>query len=143
MYRVEDLREGFPKRQQLLCVVSRFKELGVIWRATNLQSTQNGSSEMHFWTTTPFLDKLGHLGKRGVSSWFRRTETEQWCVKLMFGVWWSFIQSQNRMFKFDYKKMNMFKFVQCSKNDVWVCSMRKLLNLVIYRTTFKFLWSQN
>ena len=27
-------------------------------------------------------------------------------------------EAQNRVFEFDYQKMNTFKFVRCSKNDV-------------------------
>ena len=27
-------------------------------------------------------------------------------------------EAKNRVFKFDYQKMNMFEFVRCSKNDV-------------------------
>ena len=32
--------------------------------------------------------------------------------------------------EFDYQKMNMFKSVRCSKNDVQVSSMYDLVNLV-------------
>ena len=32
-------------------------------------------------------------------------------------------EAKNRVFEFDYQKMNMFEFVRCSKNDVRVRSM--------------------
>ena len=32
-------------------------------------------------------------------------------------------EAKNRVFEFDYHKMNTFEFVQCSKNDVRVHSM--------------------
>ena len=32
-------------------------------------------------------------------------------------------KAKNRVFKFDYQKMNKFKSVQCSKNDVQVRSI--------------------
>ena len=31
--------------------------------------------------------------------------------------------AKNRVFEFDYHKMNMFEFVRCSKNNVRVCSI--------------------
>ena len=34
------------------------------------------------------------------------------------------------MFEFDYQKMNMFKSIQCSKNDVQECSMSNSVNQV-------------
>ena len=36
----------------------------------------------------------------------------------------------NPSFEFDYHKMNTFKFVRCSKNDVRVSSMSNLVNVV-------------
>ena len=32
-------------------------------------------------------------------------------------------EAKNRVFDYDHQYMNMFQFVQCSKNDVQVCSM--------------------
>ena len=32
-------------------------------------------------------------------------------------------EAKNRVFEFDHQQMNTFEFVQCSKNDVRVCSM--------------------
>ena len=32
-------------------------------------------------------------------------------------------EAKNRVFEYGYQKMNTFEFVQCSKNDVRVCSM--------------------
>ena len=39
-------------------------------------------------------------------------------------------EAKNRVFKFDYHKMNTFEFIQCSKNDVRVSSMSDLVYLV-------------
>ena len=32
-------------------------------------------------------------------------------------------EAKNRVFEFDHQQMNIFQFIQCSKNDVTVCSM--------------------
>ena len=42
---------------------------------------------------------------------------------------WLF-EAKNRVFEFDYQMMNMFESVWCSKNNVRVCSMSDLVNLV-------------
>ena len=34
------------------------------------------------------------------------------------------------MFEFDHQQMNTFEFVRCSKNDVRVCSISNLVNIV-------------
>ena len=39
-------------------------------------------------------------------------------------------EAKNRVFEFNYEKINMFECVWCSKNDVGVCSMNNLVNLV-------------
>ena len=36
--------------------------------------------------------------------------------------------AKNRMFEFDYQKMNTFKSVRFSKNDVGVCSINNSAN---------------
>ena len=36
---------------------------------------------------------------------------------------WLSFDSKNRVFKFDYQKMNSFEFVRCLQNDVRVHSM--------------------
>ena len=40
------------------------------------------------------------------------------------------LEVKNREFEFDYQMMNMFESVWCSKNNVRVCSMSDLVNLV-------------
>ena len=39
-------------------------------------------------------------------------------------------EAKNGVLEFDYKKLNMFKFVRYSKNDVRVCLMSNLVNVV-------------
>ena len=39
-------------------------------------------------------------------------------------------EGKNRVFEFDYHKMNTFKFVRCSKKDVPFSSMRNLVNIL-------------
>ena len=39
-------------------------------------------------------------------------------------------EAKNRESEFDYQKMNTFESVRCSKNDVRVCLMNDLENLV-------------
>ena len=46
----------------------------------------------------------------------------------MLDVW--LLEVKTKVFGFDYQKMNMFEFVWCSKNNVRVCSMSDLVNLV-------------
>ena len=53
--------------------------------------------------------------------------------RIMFDVRCSICRSfeaRDRVFEFDYEKLNKFKFVQCSKNDVLVCLISSLVNLV-------------
>ena len=47
-------------------------------------------------------------------------------------------EAKNRVFEFDHQQMNMFEFVQCSKNDVLVGWMFK--KLLKTKSTFTNAW---
>ena len=51
-----------------------------------------------------------------------------------------FVRSKpkNRVFEFDYQKMNTFKFVQCPKNAIRVSLLSNSENLVLGPSTFEF-----
>ena len=47
--------------------------------------------------------------------------------KIMFDITFDVrsFEAKNRVFDYDHQYMNTFQFIQCSKNDVQICSMFK------------------
>ena len=56
--------------------------------------------------------------------------TKNWTCSSLFDIQKMMFEAKNGVLEFDYKKLNMFKFVRYSKNDVRVCLMSNLVNVV-------------